>query len=148
LTAREPRADEHHGALARKLFVNLAVRDVRRAQAFFAALDFGFDPRFTDERAACMIVGPQAFVMLLAEAFFKRFTHKPLCDTRTHAEAAIVLSCPRRVDVDALLDRAIAHGGTRAGEPLDHGFRYASRFFDLDGHCWELSWSDPHTVEA
>ena len=50
---------------SRKMFVNLSVRNLERAKAFFAALGFGFNPKFTDDNAACMIVSDEAFVMLL-----------------------------------------------------------------------------------
>lgn len=36
---------------SRKIFVNLAVRDLGRAVDFFTELGFSFDPRFTDEQA-------------------------------------------------------------------------------------------------
>ena len=42
---------------SRQLFVNLAVDDLDRSVAFFTALGFTFDPRFTDETATMMIVG-------------------------------------------------------------------------------------------
>ncbi len=41
---------------SREIFVNLAVRDLERSKAFFATLGFQFNPRFTDENAACMII--------------------------------------------------------------------------------------------
>ena len=65
----------------RKLFVNLAVRDLDRSKEFFTKLGFEFDPRFTDENATCMLVGEDAYVMLLTEPFFRKFTKKELCDT-------------------------------------------------------------------
>jgi len=40
----------------RKLFVNLAVKDLDRSKAFFEKLGFAFNPQFTDANAACMIV--------------------------------------------------------------------------------------------
>ena len=51
----------------RKLFVNLAVRDLPRAMAFWRKLGFSFNPQFTDENATCMIISDEAFVMLLVE---------------------------------------------------------------------------------
>ena len=65
---------------ARNLFVNLAVDDLDRSVAFFTALGFSFDPRFTDETATSMIVGDNAYVMLLTKAKFAEFTKKPIVD--------------------------------------------------------------------
>jgi len=52
-------------ATDRKLFLNLAVEDLNKSKAFFSALGFTFNPKFTDENAACMVVNDDAFVMLL-----------------------------------------------------------------------------------
>ena len=58
----------------RKIFVNLAVKDLKRSMEFFGQLGFDFNKQFTDDKAACMVVSDEAFVMLLTESFFKTFT--------------------------------------------------------------------------
>jgi uncharacterized protein len=58
----------------RMLFVNIPVADIERSKAFFARLGFGYDPMFTGETAACMLVGEQASVMLLQQER-RRVTH-------------------------------------------------------------------------
>jgi predicted lactoylglutathione lyase len=132
----------------RKLFLNLPVRDLAASKRFFARLGFEFDGRFTDELAACMVVSDAARVMLLTEPFFSTFATKPRCDTRAQTEAWFVLSCRSRAEVAALFCEAIAAGGTPAGMALDHGFMCASGFHDLDGHHWQLRWTDPRPVLA
>ena len=133
---------------ARKIFVNLAVRDLQRSMRFFTQLGFAFDPRFTDDKAACMIVSSEAFVMLLAEPFFKTFTKREICNTSTHSEGLFALSCGSRAEVDEMVNQALAAGGTHAMEPQDHGFMYGWSFYDLDGHHWEVLWMDPKAVQA
>ena len=133
---------------SRKVFVNLAVRDLKRAKAFFATLGFSFDPRFTDEKAACMVVNPEAYVMLLSEPFFKTFTRRNVCDTRTHTEGLFALSCESRAEVDELVGRAVAAGGGHAMDPIDHGFMYGWSFYDPDGHHWEVFWMDPNAMAS
>jgi predicted lactoylglutathione lyase len=149
MSARREAGDiiETGSAPARKLFVNLPVSDLRRSMQFFSRLGFAPDPRFTDDRAACMVIGDACFVVLLTEAFFRSFARKSPCDAHRHAEALFVLSCRSRDEVDALAAEVVAAGGTVA-EPIDHGFLYASRVQDLDGHQWELRWSDPEPVQA
>ena len=132
---------------SRKMFVNLLVRDLKRSKDFFSALGFEFNPRFTDDNAACMIVSDEAFVMLLTEPFFKRFTTREPCDTARATEALLALSCESRAEVDALVKKAIAVGGTHAMEPQEHGFMYGWSFYDLDGHHWEVMWMDPATIQ-
>ena len=132
---------------SRKMFVNLAVRDLKRSMDFFGRLGFAFNPQFTDDRAACMVVGEDAYVMLLAEPFFRTFTRKAPCDTSQYAEGLFALSCGSRAEVDEMVTRATAAGGTHAMEPQDHGFMYGWSFNDLDGHQWEVFWMDPKAVQ-
>jgi predicted lactoylglutathione lyase len=131
----------------RQMFLNLAVRDLPRAKAFFASLGFAFNPKFTDDNAACMIVGESSYVMLLAEPFFKTFTTRELCDTTRQTEALIAVSCASRQEVDDLVKTAIGGGARDAMPAQDHGFMYARSFYDLDGHHWEVVWMDPVAAE-
>ncbi len=131
----------------RMMFVNLPVRDLDRAKSFFAKLGFAFDVKFTDEKAACMIVSDVAYVMLLQEAFYRTFTRRPLCDTTRENEGLVALSCESRAEVDALVRIAVEAGGSRAMPPVDHGFMYGSSFYDPDGHHWEVLWMDPRAAQ-
>lgn len=131
----------------RKLFVNLSTRDLPRAKAFFAKLGFTFNPQFTDDNAACMIISEEAFVMLLGEPYFKGFTSRQICDTSTHSEALFALSCESRAEVDQLVKIALESGGAPAQKPIDHGFMYGWSFYDPDGHHWEVVWMEPAHVQ-
>ena len=128
---------------ARKIFVNLAVKDLERSMQFFSALGFAFDSKFTDDKAACMIVSPEAFVMLLTEPFFRTFTRREPCDTTRQTEGLFALSCGSREEVDAMVTTALAAGGQPAMQPQDLGFMYSASFYDPDGHHWEVVWMDP-----
>jgi hypothetical protein len=129
--------------MAREMFVNLPVRDVKKSMAFFGVLGFTFNQRFTDDSAACMVVNDGASVMLLAESFFRTFTKRQPCDTTSHTEALFAIPCDSRADVDTMVHRAIDAGGSYAMDPVDHGFMYGWSFYDLDGHHWEVFWMDP-----
>jgi uncharacterized protein len=131
---------------SRKLFVNLPVHDLKKSVEFFTRLGFQFDPRITDDKATCMILSEEAFVMLLVDERFKDFTSKQICDTRTATEALFCISAESRDAVDALVHGAIAAGGTHALKPMDHGFMYGWSFYDLDGHHWEVMWMDPASL--
>src|SRR6266542_4505782 len=113
---------------SRLIFVNLAVRDLQRSMAFYRALGFEFNPKFTDDKAACMVISDKAFVMLLTEPFFKTFTTRELCDTNTHVEGLFALSCESRAAVDDTVKKAVAAGGTHAMDPQDQGFMYGWSF--------------------
>ena len=133
--------------MARKIFVNLPIRDMQRSQAFFKALGFSFNPQFTNEQGACMVISEDIFAMLLVEPFFQTFTRKPIADARKSTEVLVCLSCESRAEVDDLTNKAVANGGRTFKPPQDHGFMYGRAFQDPDGHVWELMWMDPAAVK-
>jgi uncharacterized protein len=133
---------------SRKLFVNLSVRDLKRSTEFFSKLGFEFNRQFTDDKAACMVVSQEAFVMLLTEPFFKSFTKNEICNTSAQTEGLFALSCSSRDEVNDLVKRAIESGGKRAMDPQDHGFMYGWSFYDPDGHHWEVVWMDPKVASG
>lgn len=124
----------------RQIFVNLPVKDLERSKQFFASLGFGFDPQFTDQNAACMVVEKDAIhVMLLTEPFFKTFIpSRAIADAKNSTEVLVCLSCSSDQEVKDLVAKASKAGGKPAREPKDHGFMYEHAFEDPDGHMWEL----------
>ncbi len=125
-----------------KLWVNIPVSDVQRAIVFFEALGFNFNAQFTDASATCMVVGEDAYFMLLDKPRFQDFSKRPLGDPRKETNAMFALSVNSRAEVDEMVKKALAAGGEPAGEPVDHGFMYGTSFHDLDGHHWEVFWMD------
>jgi predicted lactoylglutathione lyase len=79
--------------MSQQIYVNLPVKNLPRAQAFFTQLGFSFNPQFSNEQAACMMVSENIFVMLLVEDFFKTFTKKPIADASKSTEVLLCLSC-------------------------------------------------------
>lgn len=126
--------------MPRKLFVTLPVKDLERSVDFFAALGFSFNPAFTDENAASIIINDHTGVMLGVESLFATLTKKPIIDARIGTEALLAISVDSREEVDALVAKAIAAGGTAPGEAQDHGFMYDHGFEDLDHHQWGVFW--------
>ena len=131
----------------RMLFVNLPVVDLERSKAFFAKLGFSYNPAFTGETTACMLVGEQAFVMLLSREKFAEFAKLPIADPTTHTLALYCFSVSSRDEVDAVSAAALAAGGTEADGAEDYGFMYSRSFFDLDGHGWQVMWMDPAAAQ-
>ena len=132
--------------MSRKLFVNLPVKELDRSVRFFTALGFSFNAHFTDETATCMIVSDSSFVMLLTEEKFRQFTPRQLCDTKQATEVLLCLSAESRAEVDQLVAKAVAAGGSLYKEPIDFGFMYGHSFQDLDGHQWELVFMEPEAI--
>src|SRR5215471_1771788 len=133
-------------AHGQKIFINLPVRDLGKSMDFFPKLGFTFNAQFTDETAACMIISEDIFVMLLTENTFKTFTPKQICDTTRSTEVLVCLSSASRDEVNEMVRKAVAAGGTTYNEPQDHGSMYGHGFQDLDGHIWELAFMEPSAV--
>jgi uncharacterized protein len=132
--------------MATKIFVNLPVKNLDRSVEFFTKLGFSFNAQFTDETATCMVVSEDIFVMLLTEAKFKEFTPNPICDATKSTEVLVCLSSESREEVDQMISKAVAAGGTTYNEPQDYGFMYSHGFQDLDGHIWETVFMEPSAV--
>ncbi|MGH6628032.1 MAG: VOC family protein [Burkholderiaceae bacterium] len=132
--------------MSRQIYVNLPIKNMERSKAFFAALGFSFNPQFTNDQGACMVVADNIYVMLLVEKFFQTFTKKPVADATQSTEVLVCLSCESRAEVDELVAKALAAGGKAPRAPQDHGFMYGHGFEDLDGHVWELIHMDANVA--
>jgi predicted lactoylglutathione lyase len=128
----------------KQIYVNLPVADLPRSRAFFESLGLHFEPKFSNDQGACLVIHEGSIhAMLLTQDFFRTFTSKPIADATRSTEVLVCLSCESRGEVDALVQKALAAGGTAPRAPQDHGFMYAHGFEDLDGHIWELVAMDP-----
>lgn len=125
----------------RMLFLNLPVKDLEASKAFFAELGFQFNPRFSDDRAACMIVDENILVMLLVEERFRDFINGEIADATT-TEAIVGLSAESREQIDELVAKAIAAGGRPWKPAMEEGPMYGWSFQDPDGHVWELMYTE------
>jgi predicted lactoylglutathione lyase len=132
--------------MASKIFLNLAVKDLKKSIDFFTTLGFSFNPQFTDEHATCMIIGENIFVMLVIEQRFKDFTKKEICNAHKNTEVLIAIDADSREKVDEMVKTAVDAGGSIYMEPQDHGWMYGHGFADLDGHQWEVFYMDESTI--
>lgn len=130
----------------KQIFLNLPVKNLQRSVTFFSKLGFAFDPRFSDEKATCMIIGENIYAMLLTEPFFQTFTSKQICDATKSTETLICLPCESRAQVDDLISKAAAAGAKIPRELQEMDMMYGHAFEDLDGHTWELIYMDPSKI--
>ena len=122
--------------MSTQVFITLPVADLPKSMAFFKALGFSHDPQFSDGTAACIILNDSVSVMLGTHAKFREFTPKAICDTSKAVEVLLNLSCESREQVDGLVAKALAAGGSTYDKPEDLGFMYSHSFVDPDGHGW------------
>ena len=129
--------------MPKQIFVNLPVRDLKRATAFYTAIGATKNPQFSDDTASCMVFSETIFVMLLTHDKWATFTKKPIADAHRESEVMLALSAENRGAVDKIVDTAGANGGKADVNPKqDHGFMYGRSFEDVDGHVWETMFVD------
>ncbi|MFJ7725277.1 VOC family protein [Neobacillus sp. NPDC097160] len=131
---------------SKNIFINLPVKNLNKSTNFFRELGFEFNPQFSDETTACMIISDNIYVLIMVEERFKGFSKKEIADTSTSAEAIFCLSAESRDQVDELVNKALASGGKPSNDPQDHGFMYGWSFQDLDGHLWEVVYVDENAI--
>ncbi len=132
----------------RMIFVNLPVTDLARTDAFYAALGFRRNDRFSDALAVSYAVEENILVMLLTRERFADFVPGQVGDPAQATSVLNCLSAGSREEVDQMVSAAIAAGGKPWMPAQDHGFMYGSSFADPDGNVWEVMWMDPSTVQG
>lgn len=130
-----------------KIFVNLPVRDLDKSMAFFKAIGFSFNPQFTDNTAACMVISDDIYAMLLTHEKVRQFTKKEIADAHQTTEVLTALAVESKAKVHELADTALKAGAKEPRSPQDYGFMFARSFEDPDGHIWEVFWMDPAHVQ-
>jgi predicted lactoylglutathione lyase len=128
------------------IFVNLPVKNLQSSMKFFTELGFQFNPQFTNEMAACMVINEHIYAMLLTEEHFKTFTTKEIADSAKTTEAIVALSAESREKVDEVVNKALEAGGKPSKEPQDYGFMYSRSFQDPDGHLWEVLYMEESAI--
>jgi len=134
--------------MATKIFVNLPVSDLNRSKVFFEGLGFTFNPQFSDENAACMVISDTIYAMMLVEPYFATFTKKKISNAHESTEVLIALDAGSRDEVQQIIAKAKELGATIYNEPADHGWMYQHSFADLDGHQWEFAYMDESQFPA
>jgi predicted lactoylglutathione lyase len=124
--------------MSKQVFINLPVADLPKSIAFFTGLGFSQNTQFSDNNGACITISDTIVLMLLTHARFRGFTPKDICDTSKAVEVLLTLSCESREEVDGLVAKAVAAGGSTYDKPEDYGFMYSHSFVDPDGHGWGL----------
>jgi uncharacterized protein len=136
--------------MPKMIFVNLPAVDVEKSAAFYEAIGFTKDARFSRPGSAAAMVWSDAIVfMILSRGHFADFTAKRIVDAKNEVEALLCLSLDSRHGVDGIVEKAIAAGGKAdPGPKQDHGFMYGRSFEDPDGHVFEPMWMDVESAMA
>jgi hypothetical protein len=135
--------------MSRMIFVNLPVKDLERSKAFYEAIGFRNEPKFSNDAAAMMVLSDTISVMLLTHPFYATFTRKPIADANNSSQVMLCISCESPAEVDRITDSARSAGGKADVGPKQDmgGVMYGRSFEDPDGHQWEPMWMDPGFAE-
>ena len=129
------------------IFVNLPTTDIERSKNFYTALGFSINPMFTDENAACVVLDDNIYFMVLTREYLGTFTDKQIIDPKTQAQVSIALSRDSRDDVDEVLAKGLAAGGSEPREAQDYGFMYSRDLDDPDGNNLSFLFMEPAAAE-
>ncbi|HAJ98788.1 MAG TPA: glyoxalase/bleomycin resistance/extradiol dioxygenase family protein [Bacteroidales bacterium] len=126
----------------KSIFVNLPVKDLQKTRNFWTKLGFSFNEQFSDDRALCLVLTEGIiYSMLITQEMFSTFTNRSISDGST-TQVLTAIQVDSREDVDRIVKIALENGGTRYRERTDHGWMYYDSFADLDGHQWEVMFTD------
>jgi len=133
--------------MPRMIFVNLPVTDLARSKAFYEAIGFRNEPKFSNDAAAMMVLSDTISVMLLTHPFYASFTSRPIAEPHGSSQVLLCISCDSPAEVDRIIDAAASAGGkidqSPRSEAEEGGPMYGRDFEDPDGHQWEPMWMDP-----
>ena len=126
--------------MTKAVYINLLVNDLNASRQFFETLGYGFNDTFSNEEVANLVISDTIKAMLHTEPSLKQYTKRPLANPKDTTEVLIALQQETKLEVDKLIEKALAAGGKEFRPTEDHGFMYARTFEDLDGHIWEAFW--------
>ena len=126
------------------MFVNLPVNDLERAKAFYTAIGFTINPKFTDHNAACVVVEDEhSYFMILTREYFQTFTDLPIGDPAVNPSVSTAILLDKRGAVDKAVADGLAAGGSETHPASDYGFMYQRQLTDPDGNILEFGYMDP-----
>ena len=135
--------------MSKMIFINLPVTDLDRSIGFYEAVGGRKELKFSNERAAMIVLSDAIHVMLLTHDFYKTFTGKPIADAHQSSQVLLALSADSTAEVDATIGKAAAAGGKADPGPKQEmgELMYGRSFEDPDGHHWEIMWMDAGAAE-
>ncbi|KPE52654.1 VOC family protein [Chryseobacterium indologenes] len=122
-------------------YVNLPVKDVQKTRTFWTKLGFSINEPFSDDKAVCVIIKEDMYIMFLKDDYFQTFSNKPVPKGDT-AEVLLAFGLNSREEVDRIVNIALENGATQHEEPQDYGWMYQNSFWDPDGHGWNMTFAD------
>ena len=124
-----------------QIYVNLPVKDIQKTKEFWTKIGFSVNDQISDERAVCIVLNDSSFVMFITEEYFQTFSERPVPKGDT-TQVLIAIGLNSREEVDQVVNAAVANGATQHEEPQDYGWMYHNSFWDINGHGWNVTFTD------
>jgi predicted lactoylglutathione lyase len=123
------------------IYVNLPVKDITKTKEFWINLGFKINEEISNDQAVCVSLNENMFVMFLTEEFFQTFSERPVPEGDT-TQVLVAIGMESRAEVDQIVNAAVANGATQHEEAQDHGWMYQNSFWDINGHGWNVMFTD------
>lgn len=130
-----------------QIYINLPVKDIQKTKEFWTNVGFPINEQISDERAACIVMGDNMYVMFLTEEYFQTFSEKPTPKGDT-TQVLVAVGLNSREEVDQVVNAAVANGAYQHEEPQDHGWMYQNSFWDINGHGWNVIFADASKIPS
>lgn len=126
----------------KKIWANLAVKDIQRTHKFYVKLGFIPNGEFSkDNELASFLVGEDNFVIhFFNQARFKWSINGEISDLNQGNEVMFTLSANSREEVDEWAETVKKAGGTvfSDSQTILNDQWYGCGFADPDGHKWNV----------
>jgi catechol 2,3-dioxygenase-like lactoylglutathione lyase family enzyme len=125
--------------------ITLGVDDLARSRRFYGE-GFGWNPVFENEEIAFYQMNGLVLGTWLKGSLAEDM-QRP--DAVGAGACALAHNVPAEADVQPLIDRLAAAGGTilRPGDAPPHG-GFRGYVADPDGHAWEIAWNPAWTIDG
>ncbi len=131
----------------KSIYINLIVKDLARATAFYEAIGCTKNPMFSNDDASSMVWSEEIVFMLLTQEFAHNFSDgKNIPDQKESASAFYALSLASKEEVDEFCAKAKSAGGrvyeNKFNQEMAGDFMYTYEVEDTEGYILEPSFMD------
>lgn len=127
---------------ANQIYVSLPVKDIEQTKTFWTNIGFPVNEKITDDKAVCIVMSDNIFVMFITEDYFQTFSERPVPNGDT-TQVLVALAMNSREEVDRIVHAAVENGAYQHEESQDYGWMYQNSFWDINGHGWNITFADP-----
>lgn len=124
--------------MTKQLWLNLSVKDPKKALDFYVALGFEAKQEFSNPMSETIVFNDSTLLMLVKNEFFIEASKREVASTTSTAEVVLATQVESRAEVDDIVDKANKAGASEIGEAFEHDGMYTRIFRDLDGHQFNI----------